>query len=152
MKGPCPPGGFDGLRAARAGARHAARGLRAHRALVDPLARALMTMFVVSAVHPFIDGNGRTARLAMNCVLSAEGLSRIIVPTVYREDYLLPLKALSNNADAKPFVAAMTRIQSWSATFDYGAPREQLRARLAACHAFEEDLESYRLVFPERSG
>lgn len=121
-------------------------------ALVDPLARALMTMFVVSEVHPFIDGNGRTARLAMNCVLSAAGLARIIVPTVYREDYLLPLKALSNNADAKPFVAAMTRIQSWSAAFDYGVLRDQLRARLAACHAFEEDLKSYRLVFPERPG
>jgi Fic/DOC family len=121
-------------------------------ALLDPLARALMTMFVVTEVHPFIDGNGRTARLAMNCVLSEAGLSRIIVPTVYREDDLLPLKALSNNADATPFVAAMVRIQSWSAAFDYGAPRDKLRARLAACHAFEEDLASYRLVFPERAG
>jgi Fic family protein len=119
-------------------------------ALADPLARALMTMFVVSEVHPFVDGNGRTARLAMNCVLSAAGLSRIIVPTVYREDYLLPLKALSSNADAKPFVAAMTRIQSWSAAFDYGVARDQLSAGFAACHAFEEDLKSYRLVFPER--
>ena len=122
------------------------------RALVDPLARALMTMFVVSEVHPFIDGNGRTARLAMNCVLSDAGLCRIVVPTVYREDYLLPLKALSHNADAGPFLAAMTRIQSWSAGFDYGAPREKLRAQLAACHAFEEDLKRYRLVFPERLG
>jgi Fic family protein len=34
-------------------------------ALVDRLARALMMMFVVGEVHPFIDGNGRTARLAM---------------------------------------------------------------------------------------
>ena len=91
-------------------------------ALVDPLARALMTMFVVREVHPFIDGNGRTARLAMNSVLSAAGLSRIIVPTVYCENYLLPLMALSNNADAKPFVAAMTRNQSWSARFDYVCP------------------------------
>ena len=99
-------------------------------------------------MHPFIDGNGRTARLATNCVLSAAGLSRIIVPTVYREDYLLPLKAPSNNADVRPFVAAMTRIQSWSAAFDHGLPRNQLRARLAACHAFEEDLKAYRLVFP----
>jgi hypothetical protein len=121
-------------------------------ALADPLARALMTMFVVSEVHPFIDGNGRTARLAMNCVLSAAGLSRIIVPTVCREDYLLPLKALSNNADARPFLAAMPRFQSWSAAFDYGVPRDQLRARLAACHAFEDDLKTYRLVFPEQAG
>ena len=35
-------------------------------ALADPVARALMTMFVVSEVHRFMDGNGRTARLAMN--------------------------------------------------------------------------------------
>ncbi len=126
-------------------------GFERVQALADPLARALMTMFVVSEVHPFIDGNGRTARLAMNCALSAAGLCRIIVPTVCREDYLLPLKALSNNMDAKPFVAAMARMQSWSAAFDYGVPREQLRARMAACHAFEEDLKTYRLVFPERA-
>lgn len=55
-------------------------------ALVDPVARAPMTMLVVSAVHLFVDGNGRTARLAMNCVLSAAGLSRIIVTAVYRGD------------------------------------------------------------------
>ncbi len=76
-------------------------GFERIQALEDPLARALMTMFVVSEVHPFKDGNGRTARLAMNCVLSAAGRSRIIVPTVYREDYLLPLKSLSNHADAQ---------------------------------------------------
>jgi hypothetical protein len=120
-------------------------------ALTDAVARALMTMFVVTEVHPFVDGNGRTARLAMNAVLTAAGQSRIIVPTVYREDYLLPLKALSNNAEPAPFIAAMKRIQKWSAAFVYGQPREQLRAQLAACHAFEEDLRNYRLVFPERA-
>jgi hypothetical protein len=40
--------------------------------------QAIMTMFVVAEVHPFSDGNGRTARLAMNCMLSARALSRII--------------------------------------------------------------------------
>jgi hypothetical protein len=61
-------------------------------------------------------------------------------------------RRLSNNADAKPFVAAMARIQAWSAAFDYGAPRDRLRARLASCNAFEEDLKRYRLVFPEQAG
>jgi len=121
-------------------------------ALTHPLARALMTMFVVAEVHPFLDGNGRTARLAMNCVLSAGRRSRIIVPTVYREDYLLPLTALSNNADPAPFIGAMTRIQGWSAAFDYGAPRDRLRERLVLCNAFQEDLQRYKLVFPERKG
>lgn len=124
-------------------------GFERIQALEDPLARALMTMFVISEVHPFKDGNGRTARLAMNCVLSAAGHSRIIVPTVYREDYLLPLKSLSNHADATPYIRAMTRIQAWTAAFDYAQPRNKLYEGLKRCNAFEEDLRNYQLVFPE---
>ena len=117
-------------------------------ALTQPLARAIMTMFVVTEVHPFLDGNGRTARLAMNCVLSAEESSRIIIPTVYREDYLLPLQALSHNREALPLVASLSRIQRWSAAFDYARPRSEVRENLARCNAFQEDLRNYKLVFP----
>lgn len=123
-------------------------GFERIQALAHPLAQAMMTMFVVAEVHPFLDGNGRTARLAMNCVLSAGQSSRIIIPTIYREDYLLSLKALSHNRDAEPLVGAMTRIQRWSAAFDYGQPRPELRDMLARCNAFQEDLRNYRLVFP----
>lgn len=123
-------------------------GFERIQALEDPLARALMAMFVVSEVHPFRDGNGRTARLAMNCVLSAAGMSRIIVPTVYREDYLLPLKSLSNHSDATPYIRAMTRIQAWTAAFNYAQPRHRLYEALKRCNAFEEDLRNFRLVFP----
>jgi hypothetical protein len=107
-----------------------------------------MTMFVVAEVHPFSDGNGRTARLAMNFMLSARALSRIIIPTVYREDYLLPLKALSHNRIAEPLISASRRVQRWSAAFNYSLPRAQLRASLARCNAFQEDLRSYKLLFP----
>lgn len=118
-------------------------------ALQDPFARALMIMFVISEVHPFQDGNGRTARLAMNAELTAKGLSRIIIPTVYREDYLLPLKALSNNREPVPYLAAMSKIQEWTAAFDYGQPRSVITEALKACNAFEEDLRRFRLIFPE---
>jgi hypothetical protein len=116
--------------------------------LRHPLARAMMIMFVVAEVHPFSDGNGRTARLAMNCSLSAHALSRIIIPTVYREDYLLPLKALSHNKLAEPLVSSLTRVQRWSAAFEYSLPRSKLRESLARCNAFREDLRSYKLLFP----
>jgi hypothetical protein len=118
-------------------------------ALDDPFSRALMTMFIISEVHPFRDGNGRTARLAMNAELSAGKLSRIIVPTVYREDYLLPLKALSSNHDAVPYLRTMIRAQSWTAAFDYSLTRPALTAAMKACNAFEDDLRRYRLIFPE---
>jgi Fic family protein len=59
-------------------------GFERIRALADPLGRALMTMYVVAEVHPFAEGNGRTARIAMNAELTRAGLARIIIPTVYR--------------------------------------------------------------------
>jgi hypothetical protein len=123
-------------------------GFERIRALRHPLAQSIMSMFVVSEVHPFSDGNGRTARLAMNCMLGAHALSRIIIPTVYREDYLLPLKALSQNKIAEPLIRSLTRAQRWSAAFDYASPRSQLRASLARCNAFQEDLRNFKLLFP----
>jgi hypothetical protein len=117
-------------------------------ALAHPLARAIMAMFVVTEVHPFIDGNGRTARLVMNCMLSAQKLSRIMIPTVYREDYLLPLKALSHRREPQPLIAALSRIQRWSAAFDYSRPRSELCEQLSRCNAFQEDLRNYKLLFP----
>ncbi|WGS50700.1 Fic family protein [Paraburkholderia sp. D15] len=117
--------------------------------LTDPVARALMTMFVVSEVHPFQDGNGRTARLAMNCILSEAGMCRIIIPTVYREDYLLPLKRLTNDRDAVPYVRSMQRIHDWTSRFDYGQQRHDVQRQLARGNAFKEDLRNYRLIFPD---
>lgn len=124
-------------------------GFERVRALTEPLARALMTMVVVAEVHPFADGNGRTARIAMNAHLTQGGRSRIIVPTVYREDYLLPLKALSHHGDPTAYVAAMSRVQRWSASIRWDQPREEVRAALRSCNAFQEDLRNFRLVFPE---
>ncbi|MCK9490219.1 MAG: Fic family protein [Xanthomonadales bacterium] len=123
-------------------------GFERIQALAQPLARAMMAMFVVAEVHPFMDGNERTARLVMNCLLSSQRLSRIIIPTVSREDYLLPLKALSHNADSAPLLASLTRIQRWSAAVDYERPRSQVREIMTRCNAFHEDLRHYQLVFP----
>jgi len=39
-------------------------------------------------VHPFIDGNGRVARLLMNLVLLQDGYSIAIIPPVLRTEYI----------------------------------------------------------------
>jgi len=39
-------------------------------------------------VHPFLHGNGRIARILINAELTNAGLLKIIVPTVYRDDYM----------------------------------------------------------------
>ena len=60
------------------------QGFKYYQALNDPLARAIFMMFMISEVHPFLDGNGRIARVMMNAELVRAEQSRIIVPTVFR--------------------------------------------------------------------
>ena len=44
--------------------------------------------------------------------------------------------------------SALSRMQRWSAAFDYSLPLAQLRESLARCNAFQEDLRSYKLLLP----
>ena len=115
--------------------------------LDDPFARALMAMFIVTEVHPFMDGNGRTARLTMNAYLTQAFACRIIIPTGYREDYLLPLKALSQNNDPTPFVRSMTRAWNWTAGFYY-SDFAKLWKTMKACNAFTDNPSQYQLLDP----
>ncbi len=80
-----------------------------------PANRAALATFVVSEVHPFADGNGRTARVAMNHFLSNARLTRIIVPTVYRDDYIGALKALTagNPLPLPRMLARAARFSRW---------------------------------------
>ncbi|MDI1244778.1 MAG: Fic family protein [Rhodoferax sp.] len=117
--------------------------------LTQPMQRALYAMFIVSEIHPFQDGNGRTARLLMNAFLSELAQCRIMIPTVFREDYLLSLKALSNNADATPYIRAMSIGQAWASELDYGVTVPDMNAQLDACMAKKEDSRLYRLMSPK---
>ncbi len=83
-----------------------------------PENRSALAMFVIAEVHPFADGNGRTSRLAMNLFLTQAGLTRIIIPTVYRDDYISALKAMSSNAHAIPLVRMLARAARFSRWVD----------------------------------
>jgi len=112
-------------------------------------ARALMVMFLVSEVHPFTDGNGRLARLVMNAELSVVNSCRIIIPTLFREEYLDCLRVLSREGDAKPYLAAMQWIHQWSASFSY-EDLDTVIADMQACNAFEKSRIRHKLLLPPK--
>ena len=120
-------------------------GFRYYRALVSPLARAIYMMFLCSEVHPFVDGNGRIARMMMNAELSATDTSRIIVPTVFREDYLLALRKLSRNGRPDTYATIMERLQRFSASIPCDN-FDAAKAFLQESNAFS-DAESAHLNF-----
>ena len=90
------------------------RGLELYRSLRAGLPRAIFMMFLVADVHPFVDGNGRIARVMMNAELLSVGQSTIIVPTVFRDDYLQSLRALTRRNRSAPLVQALVRAQRLS--------------------------------------
>jgi Fic family protein len=55
------------------------------------------------SIHPFVDGNGRVARLLMNASLIQDGYLLAIVPPVLRVDYMSAIRAYQNRGDSEPF-------------------------------------------------
>ena len=105
------------------------------RSLETPFQRAVFMMFLVAEVHPFADGNGRTARIMMNAELVAAGEERIVVPTVYRANCLSALKALSQTGRPEPLIRMLDYAQKWTAAVDWRSV-EETRRELDACNAF----------------
>ena len=113
------------------------RGFELYRALEEPFQRAAFMMIIVSEVHPFADGNGRTARIMMNAELVAAGQERIIIPTAYRTDYLGALKAFSRNGLTMPLIRMLDIAQNYTGSIDWGT-FDGARAMLEETNAFAE--------------
>lgn len=119
------------------------RGLGFRDELPSAFTRAVFLMFLVSEVHPFEDGNGRLARLAMNAELSAAGQHRILVPLVVRNDYLSGLRRLSREDDPRLLCRVLGRAWRWSAQVDFSSVAVA-RAVLDATHALADPADAER--------
>jgi len=124
------------------------RGFEFYRALKHPFAKAAYMMFMISEVHPFLDGNGRLARVMMNAELTAAGQTKVIIPTVYREDYLGALRQLTRRQQPDTFIRMLQRAQQFSTTIT-GEDMEGMQQVLEASNAFKEgDEHILRIISP----
>jgi len=113
------------------------KGFDYYQALKEPFAKAAYIMFMISEIHPFLDGNGRIARIMMNAELVKANQTRIIIPTVYRDDYLGALRRLTRNDDPAVYIRMLQRVQEFSATLT-AIDMETLENQLTQSNAFKE--------------
>ena len=75
----------------------------ADREKMHPVRFAAMLHLKLVTVHPFIDGNGRVARLLMNTALIQEGYMLAVIPPILRQEYLSAIRRYQLKGAAEPF-------------------------------------------------
>ena len=84
----------------------------------------------------------------MNAELSSKGLSKIIIPTVYREDYLGTLKKLTKQRDADAYIRMLLRVWEFSSNV-HDDNLDQMEDYLKSCNAFLTHKEGYLKLHPD---
>ena len=111
-----------------------------YKALRHPLARAIMMHVIVAEVHPFNDGNGRMARLMMNAELVSARQSKILIPNVFRDDYILSLKKFSHQREIGTLAQVMEKMQGYATRIPCER-FEDAHAYLMATNAYKDPNE-----------
>lgn len=70
----------------------------------DAFVRAVLGHFFFVYIHPYMDGNGRTARFTMNSQLVTGGYPWVVVPLEKRDEYMAALEEASVREEIGPFV------------------------------------------------
>ena len=104
-------------------------------------------MFILSEVHPFIDGNRRIARIMMNAELTSASQSKIIIPTVFRDDYLGTLRKLTRQGDCDSYIKMLQRAHEFSENI-FGDNLNEMQEYLNQCNAFSEHTEASLKIIP----
>ncbi len=98
--------------------------LQEQRGVLDSVALAALAHHKLVAIHPFIDGNGRTARLIMNLVLMRAGYPPAIIARVNRQQYYRVL-AQADKGKTDPLVNFVGRAVERSLTLTLEAVTPQ---------------------------
>lgn len=78
--------------------------INAERNKLHPVEFAALLHLKFVTIHPFIDGNGRTARLLTNLALIQKGYLPVIVPPILKMEYNGFIRSYQNTNQAQPFI------------------------------------------------
>ena len=85
----------------------------------------------------------------MNAELGAKGLSKIIIPTVYREDYMGSLKKLTKQRDGDAYIRML--LTSWEFSRNvYDDNLDAMEKYLTGCEAFLSYKEGKLKIIPNK--
>ncbi len=73
-------------------------------ALLHPVERAALLHIIFVGIHPFIDGNGRTARLLLNLELMKNGYPAVVIRDENRLKYYAALDKAHTTGDNSDFI------------------------------------------------
>jgi Fic family protein len=66
---------------------------------VHPVLQSARFHYQFVKIHPFVDGNGRTARLLSNLILLSHGYPMTIIPIIRRAEYISSLHSLTGSEE-----------------------------------------------------
>jgi Fic family protein len=76
----------------------------------DPRAKAVVAPFLFTYIHPFPDGNGRTARFIMNALLAECGVPWTVIPVARRDEYMDALEEASQHENIVPLTMFVSEL------------------------------------------
>ena len=80
----------------------------------EPSVRAVLGHWLFGYIHPYPDGNGRTARFVMNAMLASGGYPWTVIRVEDRDVYLAALESASIDQDIGPFAQFVADRVAWS--------------------------------------
>ncbi|MFC1842311.1 Fic family protein [Candidatus Dependentiae bacterium] len=80
-----------------------------HKTDEHPVKIAADAHFKLIAIHPFVDGNGRTARLLMNLILISYGYPPAVIEPEERKEYIAAIEKAQKTGDMSDFYVLVAK-------------------------------------------
>ncbi|MCL1862328.1 MAG: Fic family protein [Defluviitaleaceae bacterium] len=77
--------------------------IKTERDSMHPVVFAAILHLKFVTIHPYIDGNGRVARLLMNTALIQDGYMLALIPPILRQEYMSAIRNYQLNGAEEPF-------------------------------------------------